>query len=500
MDEETVNESLEAFDMDLDTFDLDKISLSDFDTDLRDLSAFVKKIRSGHRANTAFPRREVFGSGEAAEDIEVTEAYQTVVNVIKNGEPIVLVHGRAGTGKSTLIRFLKQTMKLNLAVIAPTGIAALNAGGQTIHSFCCFPPRVITGRYIRQRKPDLCRNLDLLVLDEISMVRADLLDGVDRFLRLNGRNPNLPFGGVQILMVGDFFQLAPVVASREEEQYLREYYGGEYFFFAPAFQNAKCFTVELDHIFRQKDPEFIELLNHIREGTEPETTVARFNELCVRPPIPGPGTVTLTCTNRQAEQINREAMTLLPGEPRSFKAAISGEGFDNARRPPAPVELMLKEQAQVMFTRNDREGKRWVNGTVGTVTGFSGSSIQVQIRGGAHDGKIVEAKPAVWEHIRYRLDRKTGAIKPMVIGTFTQFPLIPAWAVTIHKAQGQTFDRAIVDLGSGAFSSGQLYVALSRCRTLGGLSLSRPICSEDVICDPVIVQMNQFLKAREARQ
>jgi ATP-dependent exoDNAse (exonuclease V) alpha subunit len=481
--------------VDLENFDLDQIDKADLDVDWRDISKLVKEIRAEQarkRAAMAFPHPGTIRAGGSGEEvIEITEAYQTALNVVRNGEPLVLVHGRAGTGKSTLVRFIREQVS-NVVVLAPTGIAALNAQGQTIHSFCRFPPRLIRTEDVTRASRTVCRNTRLLIIDEISMVRADLLDGVERFFRLNGPNPNAPFGGVPVMLVGDFYQLPPVVATDDEYLYLHDTYGGEHFFFSKIFERLKPFVVELDKVFRQHNPVFVELLNKIRTADDVPYAVSSFNEHCFKQISPADSFVRLTCTNRQADVVNTERMNALPGEGRLYRSSSTGRMGMRHGRLPAPAHLNLKAGAQVMFLRNGAD-KQWVNGSLGMVEDMSSENIFITLCHGKSAGMTVTLKRETWEQVRYRYDRTSKKIEAKVVGTYTQFPLMPAWAVTIHKAQGQTYDRVEVDLGEGAFAPGQLYVALSRCRTLEGLCLSRPIRETDVICDPVIKLLDRFL-------
>lgn len=489
--------------IDLKRIDLDKISSEDLDVDWCDIYALVKSIRNERAVSNAlpvYPRKKQLHIDSELLDIEVTEAYQTVLNVIRGQEPLILAYGKAGTGKSTLIRYIRQQMGENVAVLAPTGIAALNAGGQTIHSFCQFPPQVITGECIKEVSTGICRSLDLLIIDEISMVRVDLLDGVDRFLRVNGRDPFKPFGGVPVLMVGDFYQLPPVVATDEERAYLDETYGSPYFFFAKLFEHVQPFVVELDKIFRQSDPLFVKMLNDIRSNNHVKESIEGLNNHCFSREGVREAFITLTCTNKLASSLNTAKMELLPGEMQTYQSYLEGKASWSSGRLPAPERLILKPGAQVMFSKNDVIAKRWVNGTLGVVVSLGSKTICVKLCHGPQAGECVSVVRETWEQIRYRYNREKGCIKAEVVGTYTQFPLMPAWAVTIHKAQGQTYNHVTVDLGQGAFASGQLYVALSRCRTLEGLRLSRPIRESDVICDPVIQLLDRFLATKVKNQ
>jgi ATP-dependent exoDNAse (exonuclease V) alpha subunit len=393
----------------------------------------------------------------------------------------VFVSGKAGTGKSTLIDFLRRSYNGNIVVVAPTGVAALNVKGATIHSYFRFPPRVVTDEDIKQVKDRrLYTKLDLLVIDEISMVRADVLDGIDKFLRLNGRHSDRPFGGTQLLLVGDLFQLPPVVSRTEEAVLFSRKYTSPYFFSAKSLERCQMAPVELGKVFRQTDNAFVEMLDRIRVAEQLETILPSLNTRCFRS-ASDTRVITLTCTNATADQINATELDKLMGEPRTFAGTISGKFAIEEERLPAPLNLSLKPGAQVMFTKNDG-GRRWVNGTLGRVVGFKDASIQVELISD-HPGAVHDVQPVEWESFKYEYDYAENKIKPAVIGYYRQYPLMLAWALTIHKSQGKTLEKVRIDLGSGAFSPGQVYVALSRCRSLEDIVLSRPISQREVKCD-----------------
>lgn len=395
--------------------------------------------------------------------------------------------GKAGTGKTTFLRQLRLRSAKRMVVLAPTGIAAINAGGVTVHSFFQLPlspylPGAAMSkeqrRYDRfsKEKLRLLRTLDLLVIDEISMVRADLLDAVDASLRRH-RDPTLPFGGVQLLLIGDLQQLAPVVKPEEWEM-LSEVYQTPYFFSSIALQQAGYETVELQHVYRQADEHFLSLLNHVRDNTADASVLAELNRR-YRPGFNPPddeGYIRLTTHNHSARAINTSQLMRLPGQHTSFHATVKGDFPESAF--PAEPTLELKVGAQVMFLRNDPQ-KQYYNGLMGRVTALRADTIKVRPFG--TEGEI-DVEPAVWENARYTLNKQTGAIESDIQGTFTQYPLRLAWAVTIHKSQGLTFDKAIID-ASASFAHGQTYVALSRCRTLEGIVLESPLSRQAIICD-----------------
>lgn len=421
------------------------------------------------------------------------------------GEHVFLT-GKAGTGKTTFLRSLKDRCSKRMIVVAPTGVAALNAGGVTIHSFFQMPfgpwvPETATGasqqgrnnplaRKFNKTKRSIIQTLDLLVIDEISMVRADLLDGIDSVLR-QYKDRTRPFGGVQLLMIGDLQQLAPVIKA-EDWAILRPYYDTGFFFGSQALQQAPFVTIELKHIFRQDDPHFIALLNQVRENRLDDAARAALNQR-YQPEYQAEaheGVVTLTTHNAQAQRINEARLTALSSRARTFEADTTGD-FPEYLHPTA-ASLTLKIGAQVMFVKNDSAPeKRYFNGKIGTLTAFDEGEIKVQCEGSED---LIAVTPETWQNMKYTLDEQTKEITEEVIGSFTQMPLKAAWAITIHKSQGLTFDRAIID-AQAAFAHGQVYVALSRCRTLEGLVLSTPIRTRGLTTD---AQVSTFSKAVEA--
>jgi len=387
----------------------------------------------------------------------------------------IFVTGRAGTGKSTLLNHLSWNTSKQVVIAAPTGVAALNVGGQTIHSLFRLPIGVIADHKIEQvaelRK--LLNTIDTLVIDEVSMVNADLLDAIDRSLRQARQKPNESFGGVQVVLFGDPYQLAPVPGDADERAYFDDQYRSMWFFDAKVWNDTDLKIYELTVIHRQKEDEFKHMLNAVRHGRVTAEIAGRLNGMGARP-APTDGAITLATTNSTVTRINQAALARLPGKSLTAKAEISGEF--GGRAFPADDALELKIGAQVMFLRNDSE-QRWVNGSIGTVTKID-TTVWVDI-----DGDVHQVQPAVWEKYRYTYSASTKALKKDIVAEFTQFPLRLAWAVTIHKSQGKTYDRAIVDLGQRSFAPGQTYVALSRITSLDGLYLSRPLRPSDIIVD-----------------
>jgi ATP-dependent exoDNAse (exonuclease V) alpha subunit len=364
-------------------------------------------------------------------------------------------------------------------VLAPTGLAAVNVGGQTIHSFFGFPPRLIRPDDIRRsRNGRLMRRLEFLVIDEVSMVRSDLMWAIDQALRVNRGRPREPFGGVRLALFGDLHQLPPVINDAEVAAHLESQYGGPFFFSIAALrEGAGTALIELSQVFRQKDEALLSVLNKVREGEADDEDLALLNTRVhpIRTLADGEPYVILTPTNAAAGRINMAYLAALPGEPRQYAAKTTGE-FNSAAQPTEET-LMLKPGAKVMLLRNDPD-RRWVNGTIARVSRLEERRVWVEVAGGEH-----EVEPASWESRRYAFDKDAEKIVETVAGTFTQFPLRLAWALTIHKSQGLTLDKVYIDLGRGTFAHGQAYVALSRCRSLEGLALARQLRPSDILFD-----------------
>ena len=395
----------------------------------------------------------------------------------------IFLTGKAGTGKTTFLRALKEHSNKRNVIVAPTGVAAMNAGGMTIHSFFQLPlsPFVpnanIKNRFdYSKEKRKIMRTLDLLIIDEISMVRADVLDAIDSVLR-RFREPNKPFGGVQLLMIGDLQQLTPVVTPTEEEL-LQRYYDTPYFFGSKALRSINYVTIELTHVYRQQDETFITLLNNIREGNVSESDLQRLNQRYdpTFQPKQGSDYIRLTTHNRMAESYNEDQLRNLPTRAYTFSAETEGN-FPEYNYP-TDFNLTLKVGAQVMFIRNDNIG-RFYNGRIGHITYVDNEKISVLCPG---DEEPFDVEAETWENTKYTLNEKTKQIEAEVQGTFKQYPLRLAWAITIHKSQGLTFEHAIID-AQASFASGQVYVALSRCKSLEGLVLASPIGNAAIIND-----------------
>ncbi len=407
------------------------------------------------------------------------QEFEALFQEIEKSKEHYFITGNAGTGKSTLLRYIKSKSQKNVAVVAPTGLAALNVNGSTIHKFFHFGVKTTKENLLPTRIPaqkKLLKSLQTLIIDEVSMLRSDLLDCIDFYLRIN-RKIDKPFGGVQMIFIGDLFQLPPVIVPKEKTEFY-EKYKSEYFFDANVIQEISLNFVELKTIYRQSSINFINLLNKIRisdlDDDDFELINQRFNpEFKYNP---NDYFLILTTTNQISEEINSSLLKELSGEAYTFLGKISGK-FEHQYLP-CDLSIQLKKNAQVIFIKNDPDGK-FVNGTIGKIYELDNQKILVQLE----NKKIIEVKPMKWEQYEYTVDEETGELKEKVTGTFEQIPLRLAWAITIHKSQGLTFDKVIINTGRGAFAHGQLYVALSRCKSLEGIQLIRPITYRDVIVD-----------------
>lgn len=408
------------------------------------------------------------------------EQFLTALDFARNDEGHLFVTGRAGTGKSTLLRAVRDMISQEAVVLAPTGLAAVNVGGQTIHSFFGLPPRLIRPDDIRRsRNGRLMRRLKLMIIDEVSMVRSDLMWAIDQSLRINCGRPREPFGGLRLLLFGDLHQLPPVVQGAEVAEHLESAHGGPFFFQLPCLtEGAGMSLIELEQVFRQSDERLLTVLNRIRDGEVNEDDLVTLNERthAIRTLSEGDPYVILTPTNAAAQRINMAYLEALPGELKTYEAGISGEFSASAQ--PTDATLLLKPGAKVILLRNDPD-RRWVNGSVARVAKLEDKRVWIEI-----DGNVHEIEPVSWEARRYAFDQSAEKIVENVTGTFRQFPLRLAWALTIHKSQGLTLDKVYIDLGRGTFAHGQAYVALSRCRSLEGLALARPLRPTDILFDP----------------
>ena len=407
--------------------------------------------------------------------------------IVEKTDMSLFLTGKAGTGKTTFLREVVRYTKKKCIVLAPTGIAAVNAGAMTIHSFFQFGlgpfvQGVIEPKSdfrINKSKLELIRHLQLLIIDEVSMVRADLMDHIDVELRRIRRNSK-PFGGVQLLMIGDLQQLPPIAHGGEDEL-LRQYYKTLYFFSSSALKRMKYSFIELKNVYRQTDRHFIDILNHARDCTLTSQDISDLNARYIPgfSPKPEDGYIRLMTHNRQVDYVNETELEKLDSKPYTFVAAVTGTFPEESY--PTANSLTLKKGAQVMFIKNDPE-RRFINGTLGEVKSIDKNSIAVRL---AESGTVIDVEPMEWQNIRYQFDEESKEISSKQIGRFKQYPLKAAWAITVHKSQGLTFDKAIIDVHA-AFSPGQAYVALSRCRTLDGLVLSSPVSASVFMRDKAV--------------
>ena len=423
--------------------------------------------------------------------VEPTSEFLAAHAFLREGAGHLFVTGRAGTGKSTLLRCLRDLVADEMVIVAPTGLAAVNVGGQTIHSFFGFPPRLIRPDDIRRsRNGRVMRRLKFLVIDEVSMVRSDIMWAIDQSLRVNRGRPREPFGGVRLAMFGDLHQLPPVIDEAEVASHLESEHGGPFFFSVAALREGMgTALIELTQVFRQKDEALIRVLNRVRDGDADEDDLAILNERVhpVRTLAEGEPYVILTPTNAAARRINMAYLAALSGDAREFQAGLTGDF--NASAQPTDATLILKPGAKVMLLRNDSD-RRWVNGTIARVSRLEEDRVWVEV-----DGKEHEIERVAWENRRYAYDKAAEKIVETVAGTFRQFPLRLAWALTIHKSQGLSLDKVYIDLGRGTFAHGQAYVALSRCRTMEGLAFARALRPSDILFDPSAMGYRQVFDA-----
>src|SRR4030043_2444599 len=425
--------------------------------------------------------------------IEFNEMFQKALDLMENTSRHIFITGKAGTGKSTLLDYFRNHTKKKVVVLAPTGVSALNVKGQTIHSFFGFKPNVTLKsiKKMRGNKQNIYKELDAIVIDEASMVRADLLDCIDNFLRLNTEKKK-PFGGVQMIFIGDLYQLPPVVTGNEKE-FFTTHYKSPYFFDATIMKELKIEFIELEKIYRQKDENFIAVLNAIRNNSVTEEQLSILNQRYNPDFIPDPKDfyIWLTSINSAAEKINREHLSRIGFPVVTYSGILYGDFKEDSL--PTQIDLQIKKDAQVMLLNNDSLF-RWVNGSIGKI-------VDIEQQKGEDDviivelvtGEVVEVLPYRWELFNYYFDKNKHSIESEVVGSFTQYPLRLAWAVTIHKSQGKTFDNVVIDIGRGTFASGQVYVALSRCTRLDGLVIKKQIEKRTIFMDWKVVKfMTQF--------
>ena len=432
--------------------------------------------------------------------------FQDAWGIIQKTHRSVFLTGKAGTGKSTFLKYIRSNTKKKTVVLAPTGIAAVNVGGQTLHSFFKIPfkpllpddPDIANVSRLRKMlrytkdKVKLIRELELIIIDEISMVRSDIIDFVDRVLRVYSGNMREPFGGKQLLLVGDIFQLEPVV-THDMRDILRRYYKNFFFFNARAFDQINLVAIELRKIYRQSDNDFISLLDRVRINRASAADITRLN-LRYNPNYQEVNSnelaITLATRRDTVDSINDEHMLALKTPEFVYEGLTEGDFPENSL--PTARLLVLKEGAQVIFIRNDKEG-RWCNGTIGKVTHLTNDRVFVALE----SGDEMEVLPEIWENMQYTYNEKEKKVEEKVLGTFTQVPLKPAWALTVHKSQGLTFNHVVLDFAGGAFTGGQTYVALSRCTSLEGITLLKPLSDRDIIVNMAVVEFSRQFNNRQ---
>lgn len=440
-------------------------------------------------------RGKYSSDSEGLSDIEVLPEYEYILEAIKIGYPSFFVTGKAGTGKSTMVKWLSSKVE-GCAIVCPTAIAAVNVKGDTIHSFFGLPPVFIDPDKEIQTRDNthvVLANLNLLIIDEVSMVLPNMVDTMSNILK-RVRRSSEPFGGVPTLFVGDLLQLPPVISSKEESIYFSDRYKSPHFFSADVFKQQQIIPINLTQVRRQADNKFIDALNHIRLGRDLKDHIAYFNRSCYRDRNRDSATegTVLVPTNAAAKQINTRKLNGLPGQLRVYNAGITGKVPANKWKLPVPDRLELKINAKIILLKNNKP--HWVNGDLAEIVGLEHDHIRVRK---LNTDNVLIVNRTDWEKLKYTYDYQSKKIEKEVVGTFRQFPIALGWAITIHKSQGMTMENLTLDLGSGAFCEGQTYVALSRAKTIEGITLMRPIKMQDVKVNPVVLEFYKELGIKD---
>ena len=416
--------------------------------------------------------------------IQITPEYSEIKNLIESGNKIIFVTGGAGTGKSTFVKWIESQYPGKVAITAPTGIAALTVSGMTIHRMFKFPPAWIIKSDVKIDSKSIIPKIDILIIDEVSMVNANVLDSIDQSCKMHRKNQN-PFGGLVVIMVGDLFQLPPIVTQNEKPMFDREYRSAK-FFAAKSVSDSHSAFIELKSSFRHNDEKLIELLGNLREGQDIKNSVEQLNAFCKITNSPPQGAVFLATRNADVNEINSSELAKLNPPEKKFYGELKGKFLE--KQLPVPNEIIIRKGAQVVMTNNS---KYWVNGSIGIIDSFDNEKVNVKI---VRTKKIFEVRAYTWKNYEYIFNKKTNEVERQEVGTYTQMPFTLAWAMTIHKSQGLTLDKVHIDLGIGAFETGQTYVAFSRARALSDITMARSLRVGDILIDKEAVKFYKYMR------
>jgi ATP-dependent exoDNAse (exonuclease V) alpha subunit len=416
--------------------------------------------------------------------IQITPEYSEIKNLIESGNKIIFVTGGAGTGKSTFVKWIESQYPGKVAITAPTGIAALTVSGMTIHRMFKFPPAWIIKSDVKIDSKSIIPKIDILIIDEVSMVNANVLDSIDQSCKMHRKNQN-PFGGLVVIMVGDLFQLPPIVTQNEKPMFDREYRSAK-FFAAKSVSDSHSAFIELKSSFRHNDEKLIELLGNLREGQDIKNSVEQLNVFCKITNSPPQGAVFLATRNADVNEINSSELAKLAPPEKKFYGELKGKFLE--KQLPVPNEIIIRKGAQVVMTNNS---KYWVNGSIGIIDSFDDEKVNVKI---VRTKKIFEVRAYTWKNYEYIFNKKTNEVERQEVGTYTQMPFTLAWAMTIHKSQGLTLDKVHIDLGIGAFETGQTYVAFSRARALSDITMARSLRVGDILIDKEAVKFYKYMR------